>query len=188
MSPIVVSGFGRCGSSLVMQMLAAGGVMCLGRYPAYEDRAMVKPGQAVKILDPHSTLPQPYPIPPGARVIWLDRDPSEQARSLVKFTAMVVGVSYNRDQRRALAVQLRDDRGLAMRAIGSRPLLVLSFDALLAFPTACARKLAEFVGGSFDIDAAARQGRARSPECAVGMDMELALMRDGHPTLKPADQ
>jgi hypothetical protein len=182
--PIVVSGFGRCGSSLVMQMLHAGGVPCLGDYPAFDGRATVQPGQAVKILDPHRSAPTPYAIPPGARVIWLDRDPSDQARSIVKFTRMLMGVNYSRDQRRALVKQLLGDRRKAMLAIGSRPLLVLSFDSLLANPNACARKLAEFVGGEFDggefdVDAAARQVRPRSPDCAGGMDMELALMRGG---------
>ena len=33
---IIVSGLGRCGSSLVMQMLHAGGVECLGAPPAFE--------------------------------------------------------------------------------------------------------------------------------------------------------
>ena len=178
---IVVSGFGRCGSSLVMQMLAAGGVPCLGKYPAYESRQVLQPGrrQAVKILDPQRADPTPYAIPPDARVIFLTRDPSEQARSLAKFTSIMVGVSYSRDQRRALAVQLRDDWRLARRAIGSRPLLVLSFESLLALPLVCARKLAEFVGGEFDVGAAARQVRPRTPECAAGMDMEIALMKEG---------
>lgn len=176
--PIVVSGFGRCGSSLVMQMLSAGGVQCLGRHPAFESREVVCPGQAVKILDPQRGAEAlPYPIPDGARVIWIDRDPSEQARSLAKFTATLLGVSYSRDQRRALVMQLRGDRLRAMRVLASRPLLVLSFESLLESPRLAAQKLAEFVGGEFDIDAAARQVRPRSPECAPGMDMELSLMQ-----------
>lgn len=176
---IVVSGFGRCGSSLVMQMLDAGGVPCLGKYPSFEAHDMVRPGQAVKILDPQRADPTPYAIPPDARVIFLTRDPSEQARSLAKFTSIMVGLSYSRDQRRALAVQLRDDWRHARSAIGSRPLLVLSFESLLALPLVCARKLAEFVGGEFDVGAAARQVRPRTPECAAGMDMEIALMKEG---------
>lgn len=33
---IFVSGLGRCGSSMTMQMLDAAGIPCIGDYPAYE--------------------------------------------------------------------------------------------------------------------------------------------------------
>ena len=33
---VFVCGHGRCGSSMVMQMLDAGGFPCFGEYPAYE--------------------------------------------------------------------------------------------------------------------------------------------------------
>ena len=33
---LLICGHGRCGSSLVMQMLAAGGVKCAGKYPDFE--------------------------------------------------------------------------------------------------------------------------------------------------------
>lgn len=174
---IVVSGFGRCGSSLVMQMLAAGGVPCLGDYPAFESRAMAKSGEAIKILDPHRANPTPYAIPPGACVIWLDRDPSEQADSLVKFTRILMGFSYNREQRRALVRQLRADREQAMRAIGTRPKMIVPFESLLSTPAAWAKSIGAFVGlDGFDIIAAAGQVRLRSPKCASGLDMELDLM------------
>jgi hypothetical protein len=34
---IVVAGLGRCGTSLVMQMLAAAGLPCVGSFPDFED-------------------------------------------------------------------------------------------------------------------------------------------------------
>ena len=63
---ILVVGFGRCGSSLCMQMLNAAGVDCLGEAPHYEDpRTVIKrlsqnwlylqDGKAVKVLDFHLT-------------------------------------------------------------------------------------------------------------------------------------
>ena len=176
-TPIVVSGFGRCGSSLVMQMLHAGGVPCLGQYPAFEGRAAVAPGQAVKILDPHREAPAPYPIPPLARVIWLDRDAREQAASHAKFVALTMGLHYDREHRRRLVAMLRADRPHALRAIGKRPLLLLSFEGLLASPGTQAARLAAFVGSPlFDVAAAVRQVQRRSPRCAEGLAMELGLM------------
>lgn len=159
-----------------MQMLHAGGVPCVGKYPSFEGREMVRPGQAVKILDPHRDAPTPYAIPPGARVIWLDRDPSEQAASMAKFTRMLMGVNYNREQRRALVGQLRADREQAMRAIGTRPKMIVPFESLLAAPAPWAKSIGAFVGlHGFDFVAAAGQVRPRSPKCAPGLGLEVAL-------------
>ena len=33
---LLVAGLGRCGTSLMMQMLAAAGLPCVGEFPAYE--------------------------------------------------------------------------------------------------------------------------------------------------------
>lgn len=175
---IVVSGFGRCGSSLVMQMLAAGGVRCLGNAPAYESFDRVEPGQAIKILDPQHDDPIPYAVPPGARVIWVDRDVEEQAASHAKFTEALMGMKYSREARRRLVAALRSDRPRAMRAIGARPLLVLTFEALLARPEEQAERIAAFIGGGFESAAAAGQIRPRHPRCAPGLDMEIALMQE----------
>ena len=90
----VVAGFGRCGSSLVMQMLAAGGMRTpYSSFPSYEIPHGIKVlmgelyGGAVKILDPHVHQP-----PKGHvyRFIWLDRDPVQQAKSMAKFWKVVM--------------------------------------------------------------------------------------------------
>ena len=60
---VLVCGLARCGTSLTMQMLQAGGMRCAGRAPAFEDfRAFAggysdswmreQAGGAVKVLDP----------------------------------------------------------------------------------------------------------------------------------------
>ena len=88
----IVSGFGRCGSSLVMQMLEAGGMPCSGEYPAFEDEAgnllladmlsldymQTLEGKAVKLLDPHRGK---IPKGPEYHVLGCSRDYGEQARS-----------------------------------------------------------------------------------------------------------
>lgn len=174
---LVVSGLARCGTSLMMQMLAAGGVPCSGRYPAYEHKRVID-GYATKILDPQDA--RSAPLPPDAKVIWLDRDTRQQALSHAKFLRLVVGVPLNREGRRQFETSLQRDRLRAMVAIGGRrPLLVLQFEDVLADPARAARCLGAFVGGAFDAQAAARQVLPRRPECASDMGIELRLMRAG---------
>ncbi len=98
---ILVCGFGRCGTSLVMQMLAAAGVDCAGRAPTYEEQIAPEhkndavywyrtfAGRALKVLDPDRFRP-PADIP--YLVIWLDRDEKQQAASQVKFLQVVCGM------------------------------------------------------------------------------------------------
>ena len=179
---IAVSGFGRCGSSMLMQMLHAGGVPCTGRAPAFEDNAVgcaVTPeyvaehaGHAVKVLDP-----QRVGLPGNVRVIWMDRNTDEQARSIAKFTELVHGVRYSREMRRSLLASLRRDRIAAMRVIGQRPVMTLRFEEVLLAPLAAALLLRAFVAPlPLNIDAAAAQVRSRSSACAPGLEMELSLM------------
>lgn len=179
---IAVSGFGRCGSSMLMQMLHAGGVPCTGRAPAFEDNAVVyavtpeyvaeHAGHAVKVLDP-----QRVGLPGNVRVIWMDRDVNEQARSLIKFTELLHGVRYSRDARRSLPASLRRDRIAAMRVIGQRPLMAMRFESVLRMPISAACRLRDFVAPlQFDPLAAAAQVRQRDSECAPGLDLELSLM------------
>lgn len=181
---IAVCGFGRCGSSLVMQMLAAGGVPCLGEFPAFEDDLAREPmtaafasacaGRAVKLLDP-----QRVGLPPGARVIWLDRDTAEQAKSFAKFLRMVAGRPCSRDQRRSIERGLFADRREAMRSIGGRQVLKLCFEQLLAEPAAAASQLGAFTDWpAFNAAAAAGAVRHRTPRCAPDMAMELRLLTE----------
>lgn len=182
MATIVVCGFGRCGSSLVMQMLAAGGLPCLGAFPAFEDdraKAPMTPefsaacaGHAVKILDP-----QRIGLPDRARVVWLYRNTSEQAKSFAKFLRMVAGMPVTRDERRGIERGFRQDERDAMRAIAGRPTLALHFEQILWNPLRAAQQLAEFTGTpGFDAAAAARAVLPRPPRCMPGMGVELMLL------------
>lgn len=89
---IIVTGLGRCGSSLVMQLLAASGVEVTGVKPFYEADAVrlsafdpdwlsQQDGKAVKIL-----AVQNVDMPKGDyKVIYCYRDHKEQAKSQKKF-------------------------------------------------------------------------------------------------------
>lgn len=184
---VAVSGFGRCGSSLVMRMLEAGGVPPYrSRFPDYEtievprlpDDASWLPdaaGLAVKFLDPLRFSP---PAGPRYAVVWLDRDPREQARSMVKF----IGARGHRalagrvDESR-IVHSLRRDRGRARRfweARGAR-MATFSFEGFLARPLEEAGRLGEFLGRPFDAGRAATQVIERVPGCLAGF-LELGLL------------
>lgn len=170
--PIIVSGFGRCGSSLVMQMLHAGGIRCTGDYPAFENAAAIAaPGVATKILDPHRN-----PLPPGASIIWLDRDRAEQAKSHAKFNRLLLGLIAGREERRRIEASFSRDRHRAMAAFSGRPMLRLQFEEVLRDPAAAAAQLAAFLGRAFDQGAAAKQVLPRGPACAPDLAIELLLM------------
>jgi hypothetical protein len=95
---IIVSGCGRCGSSLVMQMLAAGrgGLTPHAEHTvSYEhsdiwrpyDEWLPKlgPTNPVKLLCPPLTPDNLPPKDKTIRFIWLNRSPYQQARSIHKF-------------------------------------------------------------------------------------------------------
>lgn len=192
MEPVyLVCGFGRCGTSMVMQMLAAGGLPCTGTYPIFEatlptgaDAAWwaAQRGKAVKILDllgtPGFRLPAGY-----YRAIWMDRRPAEQARSQSKFNAVFSPAEQRyidtRANRRAIETALIRDRPKAIQALrrlcAEEP-LILPFEDVLNAPDSTARRLAEWTGRPLAVAAMAAQVAERSPACYPGF-FEMVLMQ-----------
>jgi hypothetical protein len=185
-----VCGFGRCGSTMVMAMLAAGGIPTVpGADPHSHEQIAgpsslasiprdALPGRAVKLLDAVLYPDRaPLPVPPGGWLfLWLDRDAKEQAKSFAKFLKLTgitnlfpediarVRRSYRRDRPRALA---------GLRAIG----VVRTDDYEMALwnPRTFTRHLAEFLAGgglTLNRDAAAAVIHRRTPKCAPGLDFE----------------
>jgi hypothetical protein len=202
---VVVAGLGRCGTTLVMHMLAAGGVPCFGKPPGYEDpRVNHRPipsalfgeleGAAVKVVNPHLSI---VPTDAEVIVIWLDREPMQQARSQAKFySAVGHRPGFDRPQLRRLRRMLLKDRRTARRALAHCEIvewLDLTFEGLLAQPERCARKMALAIAahgipiGSWKKMAAVVD--ARDAACAPGLDKELDLIarsrRAGDVTAKP---
>lgn len=185
---IVVAGLGRCGTSLLMQMLDAGGIPCIGPYPAFEPEALRTsraidpaflaryPGHAFKLLDPHRT---PLPPIPGV-LIWLDRELREQARSQAKFATLMMGVPMaNRVHLRRWASGLRADRERGLAPFEGWPRLVLRFEDIIRRPDDAALLIAARLRPWFNNineAAMAAQVRPRSTDCAPGLDLELSLI------------
>lgn len=101
----LVAGFGRCGSSLVMAMLKAGGLPEVGTPPIYEVAEFNTTytcatflersgGGILKWLEPLATvLPSAMR---GGPILWLDRDPSEWAESHLKLRNFWYGTPFER--------------------------------------------------------------------------------------------
>ena len=173
---VVVCGLGRCGTSLLMQMLSAAKMKCAGAAPAFEDNHTRGP-----LIDPHwfSALAG------GAVMIWLDRDPGQQARSQAKMLRMLSGVApMARAQLRSFTRTLRKDRQASLARIvtlsHARPPLMLSFEMLIEQPHTAAVVIAGHLAPWHRADAAAMAAavRPRGTSCAPGLEMELALLRD----------
>lgn len=184
--PVIVSGLGRCGTSLAMQMLEAGGMRCCGDWPAFEvsPPIPIPAGHAGKVLDPHYP-PNMRMIPAGAAVLLLYRDPLEQARSQVKFGVALFGMQ---PQPRAMiqrwAARLRTEQPAARRVVAARSvdLLQLTFEHLVTHPAGAAETIALFLSRWYQLDSDAMAGAVRSrivgARCAPDLAIELALVAE----------
>jgi hypothetical protein len=184
---VAVCGFGRCGSSMLMAILAAGGVPAVDGSDArsgeldggIEAAALLSPdqlgGHAVKLLDAvlHADVPLPAP-PAGWLVLWMDRDGREQARSQVKLLRGV-GIPVPSSAARDLEASYRRDRGRALQLLADLgPVWTSSYEAALADPGRFAGDLAEFLAPALtlDVDSAAARIHRRPARCAPGLAFE----------------
>lgn len=188
---IIVGGLARCGTTLMMHMLHAGGIPCIGTKPDFEveevnhrqvDPAFLArhPGHALKLLDPHET---PLPVGTRAVLIWLDRDPDQQARSQAKFVRMTMsGIPMpNRSTLRRWAAGLRGDRAKALARFPGWPRLELKFEAIITGPETTAHQIAGFLcqwWPDLDVERMAAQVRPRPTDCAPDLAIELALSEE----------
>lgn len=181
---VVVTGSSRCGTSLMMRMLQAGGVPVFvdkdGGIPnevAFEtDHALTLPeqtawldeceGKAVKILEPLRFRP---PAGREYRFILMRRKPMEQAKSQIKFLRWM-GMNADTKQTRRMANGLLADYprmlGLLM-ALG--PVHTVSFEELLRHPRVVGKAVAGFLERELDVEKMAAQVITRGPECLEGM-------------------
>jgi hypothetical protein len=189
---VAVCGFGRCGSSMLMQMLAAGGLPAApgaatvsGEHPSLDDAfAAAVPGTAVKLLDLALAANQGVPVRldgPWA-LIWLDRDPRWQAESFRKFVRWTMGVRLTVNDTRVFRESLIRDREPSLdwlRGWG-HPLLTVSFDAVLAAPVLEAERVAAFLPwAGLDVQAMASVVHERDARVRPDMSVEEASSQVG---------
>lgn len=158
---IAVSGATRSGSSLMMRLLAAAGVPTIHELDhSMEHSGMVRlatgdaawlagaEGHAVKLLDITH-----YPPPAGRkyRVIWMNRDPHEQAKSQLKFmNYLQPGIAdIRRETVRALAGSIKHDRHIEQRLWANKfkaKLLEINFEDLLLRRIGACTAVTDFIG------------------------------------------
>ena len=170
----VVSGLPRSGTSMLMQMLAAGGLEAYtdAKREADEDnpRGYLEHENAIKIAADSSWVPEvrggvvklvaqllTY-LPPGDetyRVVFMDRDLREIVRSQ---RAMLdrLGKEGGRLSDSRMMQTLDAQVAKVERMLERRPdmdVLFVDYHDVLEDPDAQARRIAEFIGGDLDVDA-----------------------------------
>ena len=182
---IIVTGFGRCGTTLVMRMLDAGGVpiACNSR-ASYELDLLSQPhaaapwtdfaGQAVKVLDPHRWK---FAAEDRLRFLFISRDAREQAKSQAKFFGEIQGLKIDRAHRRRIEVSLRRDYFKAPKSLQPHPALFLKFEEILAEPYEAARQIQRFV--NFDLDTLLMGSVVlrRPPACMPDLRIEYSAIQ-----------
>ena len=188
----LVCGFGRCGSSLAMQMLEAGGFRVNGEWPAFEDDIVMRDipadewtsyiGSAVKSIDTHKFTP---PAGVNYRAIVMLRDHKQQAASQVKFASAFMGLTFGRGARKKLERSYDDEMPALLRTVetlcGPKGWSTLRFEDLLSHTEMAAVQLAQNATGegypALDITAMVRAVKPRSSDCFPGM-LEMELFRE----------
>lgn len=186
---IIVSGLGRCGSSLTMQMLHAAGLKCAGEYPAFEPEETNMLGQklkvlwcqqfeAIKILDPHRGRIPNFDY----RVIWVDRDRVQQAVSQVKFAVFVGGLPYEDGAAGRICRSLLVEREQALNQYAGKPRVEVSFEDAIDRPSKFCGAVADLLWPEYPVNVEKMMACVRKRKsgvlCAPGLDMELSLIEE----------
>lgn len=150
---LIVTGLGRCGTSLLMRMLDAGGLDVHGQPPGYEAGWTAKArsidlraidGQAVKILGAHEHRPIGRP---WCSVV-LSRDPAAQAKSMLTFH----GRPSTPEAVARVEADIRRRQVRLERFAEKRTSLAVRFEELVGDPEVVADRVAVFVAGQLGVE------------------------------------
>lgn len=184
---VIVCGFGRCGTSLVMRMLHKGGMSVFAdntasyeqnefmRYPvAVSEVAVMFAGKAVKLLEPQLWKWHKNDF----RVIWLDRYPVEQAKSQIKLLRMMSGMRIPNGYELALADSIEKDTEPTIKLLNDNCGAVkrFRFEDIVNLPYIAAKEISDFVGG-LDVLAMSKCVIARPASCRPNLDIEMAAVQ-----------
>lgn len=153
----VVTGMARSGSSMMMQMLAAGGMEIYAESPTSGEHSDVLrlpketafleqcEGKAIKVLDVHrNRLPRTHDY----CFIWTQRNSIEQAKSHQKMLGLLMNRTFTWAETKGLAKALDIDtprvQDFLRRQYGAH-VLVIQFEDVLAAPAIYAGEVAEFI-------------------------------------------
>jgi hypothetical protein len=167
---------------MIMQMLYHAGLRVGGKWPDFEPEQeggkllrMPRPlnpmddwvdeCEALKLLEPADN-----PIREGTyRVIWLDRNLKEQAKSWGKFRRVHMTKAANRKAIGAMRLHMKRNRERQLRVanrLSEIPPLMLTFEAVVPTPLAAACAIRDFIGRpDIDVKRMAAGVLNRKPEC-----------------------
>ena len=184
---LFITGLGRCGTTMMMQMLRAAGVPCAGSPPAFEDIPVLpsgvdhewlanQAGKAVKWIDPTVTRVRHQ----NGAAIFLSRDPAEQARSQIK----MIGAASDRATRRRMEKSIRRDtrraHAIVTNMFGAHFVRPIHYDKVLRTPLHAASEVAalcDTLGIPFgEIADAANVVHSRTPACRPDLSAEIKMI------------
>jgi len=167
---IVVSGLPRCGTSLMMQMLANGGIEVVADHIRCADtdnpRGYYEFERVKKIKDDASWLPDArgkavkmvsqllYDLPPSERyrIIFMERDMDEMLDSQEKMLKRLGRKATPREEIKPAFTKHLDR---LFQWLGRQPnmhVLRISYNELLRHPQEQARIVCDFLGGNIDLE------------------------------------
>ncbi len=187
---VIVSGLTRCGSSMTMQMLHAGGmpISCApgnesvsGEHDSQIEALKILAtkganGMAIKCLDPHR-----FVIPKGNYIIfWCCRDYDQQAKSICKFMEGMLGIKTDRTTKKSIRKSLPEDTKKCLKKLEKLgPVHKFLFEDTLLDPPLIAASIANILKDLVRLDVAkmANVVYKRSSDCADGFLIESMLVK-----------
>lgn len=181
---LFVAGHGRCGTTLVMTMLDAGGFPVTGPRPSYElpeiwrhgrpdrDWLRMQNGRAVKWIEP-MLCPDMAEFVQSPVIILLERDARQQARSMMK----MIGIGQERRSENRLRASIEKDRPRMRAHLGKLGAVYRwRFEDLLTSPSQYGKHLGNIVRGhfgrAFDDTMAGGMVMPRVPDCLPDLTVE----------------
>ena len=171
----IVAGLGRCGSSLVMSMLKAGGIPLFANRQGSHEHTLTKllPSThewmhqsedcAVKILDIQIHTPPPTH---EYKMIWCVRDPKQQALSMLKHKPDQLARRTSLRKKERWIIEETPKCMKIIQRLGRY--LVIPFEITLKHPDTIAASLAAHLGVALDEAVMAAVVKKRSPEVYTG--------------------
>ncbi len=181
----VVTGGGRCGTTMLMQMLEAGGVPAIGKPPMYEnekwfvirknsDISFLEPGKCIKLLDIHRHF---IPAYLKVKYLYISRDVYQQAKSqlkLLQFTNTPVNTRGNNNSYYKKTARINSDfiQRDYFKLINDE-VLYLKFEEVLINPNWESEEIRQFLNIPLDVEKMAGVVIKRGPECMPDMNIEI---------------
>jgi hypothetical protein len=190
---VIVAGCGRCGSTLLMHMLHAGGMpVIVDNYVSYEldakyyrslgllkERMLLKTGSAIKLLDFHRIT---FKDAEDFKVIYLRRNETQQAKSQLKLIkATNPGIPIKGSQPfKPIARQIKKDDAAALKKLKDQnySFITIWFEDLINVKQTSVKNIATFLS---DYNLLQKKMIEiivdRSTDCAPDMNIELGYIR-----------